>query len=129
MVMYRRTFLDFPVYNFIGDEHEWRKLVIESSKRFKQVYLFDYEANRRMYPPEVKVITSVQTMKRLNFVSLGDSAVFIGEMKQKDFIPMNWNRSKYVALRTNLKRLLEISRDNLLEESSRRNIRYLRKYK
>ena len=129
MVMYRRTYLLTPVYHFIGSEYEWRKLIIGNKDNFKTVYLLDCEANRRMYPPEIKVINSELTIKRVNFVNLNKAAIFIGRFQRSEWMSTNWTNASYVVIRTALNNFLDVIRDGLLEKSSRKNNRYLKKYK
>lgn len=129
MVMYRRTYLQTPVYQFVGSEHDWRRLIIGNANNFKTIYLLDCEANRRMYPPEIKVINSELTIKRVNFVELNNAAIFIGRFQRSEWMSMNWVGASCVVIRTNLKNLLKIIEDNLLERSSKKNSRYLKKYK
>lgn len=129
MVMYRRTYLEIPVYQFLGSEYDWRRLIIGNTKNFENVYLLDCNANRRMYPPEVKVINSYQTIKRINFVELNKAAIFIGEVDYKKWLSWDWRGSGCVVLKTNLKYLLDVMRDKLVEQSSKKNIKFLRKYK
>ena len=129
MVMYRRTYLQTPVYQFVGSEHDWRRLIIGNAHNFKTIYLLDCEANRRMYPPEIKVINSELTIKRVNFVELNNAAIFIGRFQRSEWMSMNWTGANCFVIRTDLKNLLKIIEDNLLERSSKKNSRYLKKYK
>ena len=129
MALYRRTYLEIPVYQFLGDDYEWRRLIIGNVNNFKNIYLLDCTANRRIYPPEIKVINSSQTIKRINFTELNKSMVFIGDINQKKWLSWNWRGASCMVIRTDLKYLLDVMHDNLVEKSSRRNTRYLKKYK
>ena len=129
MVMYRRKYLQTPVYHFLGSEYDWRRLIIGNANNFKTVYLLDCEANRRMYPPEIKVINSELTIKRVNFVELNKAVIFIGKFQRSKWMSMNWANASCVVIRTELNHFIDVIKDDLLEKSSRRNIRYLRKYK
>jgi hypothetical protein len=129
MVLYRRKYIGTPVYTFVGSEHVWRKFIIDHIPTSKQIYLLDCEANRRLYPPEIKVITSSQTIKRVNFTNLNKSIIFVGETKQRDFLTMNWNSANKVVLRTSFQNLVRILADGLLEEKSKKTVRFLKRYK
>lgn len=129
MVLYKRKYTAVRVYNFVGDEHEWRKLIIGNSKNFKNVYLCDVEANRRMYPPEVKVINSIKTAQRFQFTRFNKAIAFIGDLDQWKWLTIDWFGMEYVILRTDFKGLMDLLTLNLVEKSSRRNISNIRIYK
>lgn len=128
-VLYKRTILPIPFYHFIGSEYDWRRLIIGNIKNFEYTYLLDSEVNRRMYPPEVKVINSIQTIKRVQFAELNKSIIFVGELNQRSLLAWEWSRASCIVLKTSLKDLLELITYKIVEKSSKKNISYLRKYK
>lgn len=129
MVMYRRKNTITNVYHFVGSDHEWRRLVIEHSCDFKNTYLCDSEAIRRLYPKEVKVINSIHTGKRFQFARFRKTAVFIGQQCQTQWLTIDWSGMDYVVLRTKFKDLLALLKIGIVEKSSRKNIDYIRNYK
>lgn len=129
MPLFRRPLVSpTKAYNFIGSEHDWRRLVINSLKYYKEVYLCDSEAIRELYPKEIKVIKSSQTAKRVEFLRRQNTAVFLGERNRRE-LKNSWNELRYLVLRSNMKDFIEVLRLNLLELNSRTNIQQLRKYK
>lgn len=128
MPLFRRPLSRIKAYNFIGDEHSWRKLVTQSISKYQDVYLCDSEAMRELYPKEVKVIKSNQTAKRVEFLRRKKTIVFIGKNNWKN-LRVNWSGVSCLVLRCNLRDLADVLTFHLIEISSRPNISFIRKYK
>ena len=128
MPIFRRPLSHIKAYNFIGDEHSWRKLIIESINKYQEVYLCDSEAIRELYPKEVKVIKSSQTARRIEFLRREKTIVFLGMNNWKK-LRINWSGVSCLVLRCDLKDLKDLLTFHLVEINSRPNISFIRKYK
>ena len=118
---------------FWGDRLTWDKLIVKNCKAFKNVYVCDPYANRYRYPKEVKLITSKQTAKRFANIRLEKSAVFINgnTTDVNKFLSNNWIGCDVIVVNVDIKTISYGLRKDVkvLEHSSRRNIKYISKYK
>ena len=118
---------------FWGDRLTWDKLIVKNCKAFKNVYVCDPYANRYRYPEEVKLITSKQTAKRFMSIRLEKSIVFVNGSATdvNKFLGNSWIGCDIIVINVDLNAILYgLRKDNgILEPSSRRNIKYIKKYK
>lgn len=118
---------------FWGDRLAWDKLIIKNCKASKNVYVCDPFANRYRYPEEVKLITSKQTAKRFRNIRLEKSIVFInGNAADVNiFLGSNWIGCDIIVINVDLNTIMYGLRKDtkILEPSSRRSIKYIKKYK
>ena len=118
---------------FWGDRLTWDNLIVKNRKAFKNVYVFDPYVNHHYYPKEIKLITSEQTAKRLTNIRLEKSIVFInGNSKDvNNLLGNSWLWCEITILNVELGTIIYGLKKGIkvLEPSSRRNIRYLSKYK
>ena len=118
------------LYKFVGDDYEWRRLIIGNTRYNKNVFLFDSTAPRKLFPPEVKVVTSTQTAKRLQFIQINNSLIFIDLRNFKKWKGITINPVRCTVIhRITLERLLTFIKEGRLETSSRRNMEAIKVYK
>ena len=118
---------------FCGDRLTWDKLIVKNCKAFKNVYVCDPYSNRYRYPKEVKLVTSKQTARRFLNVRLEKSIVFVNGSAAdvNKFLSNSWVGCDVIVVNTNVKIISYGLREDvkILEHSSRRNIKYISKYK